>query len=112
MTLEEYAKKAGETDYPNIEAIDSMHFTAILLGVVGEAGEIAEKFKKIYRDKDGVMSEDDKLLIKKELGAILWYITSLGRHLGMTLEDIAATNLEKLASRRERNLIHGNGDNR
>lgn len=112
MTFEEYQKQAQETDYENIEALGSIHFMANLLGLVGEAGEVAEKFKKIYRDKDGMISEEDKESIKKELGDILWYITSVGRHIGVSLPDIAQTNLDKLKSRRERNQIHGNGDNR
>jgi Ca2+-binding EF-hand superfamily protein len=61
MTFDEYAKVASETDYENKEPLDSIHFMSIVLGVVGEAGEIAEKFKKIYRDKDGVISNEKRI---------------------------------------------------
>ena len=112
MEFKEYQKIAGETDFEELQPLSSIKFISILLGVVGEAGEIAEKFKKIYRDRDAIITEEDKTAIKRELGDILWYVNSLGRHLGFTLEEIAKTNLEKLADRRKRNVIRGNGDNR
>ncbi len=112
MQFGEYQKKAAETDYSEVEPITSTKFISILLGLVGEAGEVAEKFKKIYRDKEAVISEEDKLSIKKELGDVLWYITSLGRHVGVDLEDIAISNIEKLADRKKRAALNGSGDNR
>ena len=78
------------------------------LGLVGEAGEISEKVKKWLRgDK-----ELDKQGLLKELGDPLWYIASLADDLGFTLQDVVDANVEKLSSRKARNLIHGEGDNR
>ena len=82
------------------------------LGLCGESGEVAEKIKKIIRDKDGVYSDTDKEEIRKELGDVLFYVTALAEDLGFSLQDVALMNVEKLLSRKERNMIHGNGDNR
>ena len=82
------------------------------LGLCGEAGEVAEKIKKILRDKDGKYSPEDILEIQKELGDVQWYIANIANDLGINLEDVAAGNIEKLRSRRSRNVIHGEGDNR
>jgi NTP pyrophosphatase (non-canonical NTP hydrolase) len=82
------------------------------LGLCGEAGEVAEKIKKIIRDKGGVYTPEDKTEIVKELGDVLFYITALSQDLGFSLEDVAGMNVEKLMSRKERNVLHGNGDNR
>lgn len=82
------------------------------LGLVNEAGELAGKVKKIFRDKDGVISEVDREALKYELGDVLWYLTQICTELGLTLEQVAAANIEKLSSRLERNQIHGEGDYR
>ena len=68
--------------------------------------------KKIIRDKDGVASDEDKDAIKKELGDVLWYIANISAYLDISLSDLAQTNLDKLESRYQRNLIHGEGDER
>lgn len=78
------------------------------LGMMGEAGECSEKVKKWMRgDK-----ELDKAELVKELGDVLWYITSLAVDLGYNLEDVAKMNVDKLKSRRERGVVKGDGDNR
>lgn len=82
------------------------------LGLCGEAGEVAEKIKKVLRDKDGIYSLEDLKAIQKELGDVLWYIANIANDLKIPLEDVARLNIEKLFSRRDRNMIHGNGDNR
>lgn len=82
------------------------------LGLSGEAGEVAEKIKKIIRDDNGIISEQKKTELKKEIGDILWYCAALSKELGFTLESVARTNLEKLTSRKQRNVLHGEGDNR
>lgn len=89
-----------------------MAFVEKVLGLAGEAGETADKIKKILRDKDGVIDEHDKLEITKELGDVLWYVASIARYLDVPLEEVAKLNLEKLEGRRQRNLLHGEGDNR
>lgn len=82
------------------------------LGLVGEAGEVAEKMKKILRDKGGVIDEATKLELQKELGDVLWYLAQLSVELGFSLDDVAQNNIAKLQSRQQRNQLHGDGDNR
>jgi NTP pyrophosphatase (non-canonical NTP hydrolase) len=82
------------------------------LGLVNEAGEFAGKIKKIFRDKHGVITEDDRQALKGELGDVLWYLTQLCTELNLTLEDVAQANIDKLFSRLERGKISGDGDNR
>lgn len=83
-----------------------------VFGLVGESGEVAEKFKKLIRDKKGVVSESDKAEILKELGDILWYVNSVSHLLGSDLEEVAARNLDKVLSRKDRGVTQGSGDNR
>lgn len=82
------------------------------LGLCGESGEVAEKVKKVIRDKGGLFNKADSVEIEKELGDVLWYIANIANDLKIDLEQVALTNLTKLESRRSRNLIHGEGDNR
>ena len=82
------------------------------LGLVGEAGEIANKVKKIYRDKQGEFSDADREEIGKEIGDVLWYCSALCTDLGLNLETQVVINLQKLRSRLERGTIQGSGDNR
>ena len=82
------------------------------LGLVNEAGELAGKVKKIFRDKGGQISEADREALKQELGDVLWYLAQICTELDLPLEEVAEANLEKLFSRLERNQIHGDGDNR
>ena len=114
MDFKTYQSLAIKTDtYGGKPApIDSHAFLAQLLGLVGETGEIAEKFKKIYRDKQGVFSPEDKKEMQKELGDVLWYISVVCTYLDISLEDVANANIEKLKSRLERGKLHGSGDNR
>ena len=82
------------------------------LGLTNEAGELAGKVKKLFRDKGGEISEEDRQALKGELGDVLWYLTQICTELDLTLEEVAAHNLEKLFSRQERNRLQGEGDNR
>ena len=84
----------------------------LFLGICGESGELAEKFKKIIRDKDGIIHDEDVDGFKKELGDVLWYISQIATEFNLSLEDVAKTNLEKIFSRIERDKIKGSGDNR
>ena len=77
------------------------------LGLVGEAGEVAEKIKKFIRDED--FSKED---IVKELGDVLFYTTALANHIGSDLQTVLDTNIKKLHDRKKRNKIQGSGDNR
>ena len=81
------------------------------LGLTNEAGE-AGKVKKIFRDKAGRISEEDRQALKSELGDVLWYLTQLCTELDLTLEEVASHNLEKVLSRQVRGTLSGDGDNR
>lgn len=95
------------------EAIRTDHPIAYsTLGLTNEAGEVAGKVKKIFRDKDGIISIADRESLKQELGDVLWYLTQICTDLGLTLAEVAEANLAKLLSRRERNALHGEGDDR
>ena len=110
MTFDEYQKRALTTAIFHDHGLnDLMHW---VLGVNGEAGEIAEKLKKIIRDQNGELTEVDKKEIVKEIGDVLWYLSALASHFDATLDDIATSNLQKLASRHQRGVIKGKGDNR
>jgi NTP pyrophosphatase (non-canonical NTP hydrolase) len=80
--------------------------------MVGEAGEVADKVKKVIRDDHGIMTDEKKLEIAKELGDVLWYLAQLSTELGFALDKVAEMNIEKLYSRKERGVISGSGDNR
>lgn len=82
------------------------------LGLVGEAGEVANKVKKIYRDKGGVMTDEDRQTIAAELGDVLWYVADLCGQLGYRLDDVCLQNIAKLDSRRSRGVLEGSGDSR
>ena len=109
MEFNDYQKKAWETAiYPN----KGNNLVYPMLGLGGESGEVLEKMKKIIRDENSKVSEEKKQELKKELGDVLWYLAAISTELGLDLEDVIQVNLKKLASRKERNLIQGSGDNR
>ena len=111
MTFNNYQANAGRTAfYPRYLANDGLYYTA--LGLVGEAGEIANKVKKIMRDNSGKVTKQAKADIFDELGDVLWYCASLADELGVNLEDVAGNNLIKLADRLKRGKIKGSGDKR
>lgn len=82
------------------------------LGLCGEAGEVADKIKKVMRDRGGVFDPEVRDDLRLELGDVLWYLAQLATELELDLEEIAAANLAKLASRAARNVIGGSGDRR
>src|ERR1700704_388477 len=82
------------------------------LGLVNEAGEVAGKVKKIFRDKGGVIADADREALKGELGDVLWYLAAICTELDLRLEDVAAANLAKIFSRMERGVLGGEGDTR
>jgi NTP pyrophosphatase (non-canonical NTP hydrolase) len=82
------------------------------LGLAGETGEVLEKIKKVFRDNDGVLADEKRKEIAKELGDVLWYIAALCRDLDITMDDVAELVIAKLKSRAERNVLRGSGDER
>ena len=82
------------------------------LGLTGEAGEVADKVKKLIRDRGGVMEQQFKEDLALELGDVLWYVAQLSTELGLSLEQVASANLSKLKSRSQRGTLQGEGDHR
>lgn len=109
MNFEEYQKKSRVTaKYPDA----GKNYVYPTLGLCGESGEVAEKIKKIIRDKGGIVDEETKEMIKKELGDVMWYVSQIATELSLSLDDIAEHNIEKLYSRMERGKLGGEGDER
>lgn len=108
MKLNDYQKAALVTAvYPEEQRI-----IYPALGMNGEAGEVADKVKKVIRDNNSAFSEDKLREIAKEVGDVLWYCATMAHDIGYTLEEIAQMNIDKLQSRYERGKISGSGDNR
>lgn len=108
MRFTDYQVKAGETaQYPQDIAL-----LYVTLGLAGETGEIAEKVKKAYRDDGGVITDERREALAKEIGDVCWYIARLCTELDLSLDEVAQANIDKLASRKARGVIHGNGDSR
>lgn len=113
MDLKEYNEKAIVTLTSHYAYGDiTPQMMGLVLGLAGESGEVTEKIKKILRDKSGVLSDDDRHAIVKELGDVLWYVAAIAHLLGSDLETVAQKNLDKLADRYQRGVIHGSGDDR
>jgi NTP pyrophosphatase (non-canonical NTP hydrolase) len=82
------------------------------LGLCGEAGEVAEKVKKMVRDDAGALTEERRAALAHELGDVLWYVAQVATEAHLDLEEIALENLDKLLSRQERRVLAGSGDER
>jgi len=108
MTLNEYQNAAVKTAVYGT----GQQIIYPTLGLAGEAGEVADKVKKVLRDNDGVFTPELKEQIMFEMSDCLWYCAALARDLGYTLEEAAKKNLDKLNSRMARGVISGSGDNR
>lgn len=82
------------------------------LGLVNEAGEFAGKIKKVFRDKNGEINPETREALQAELGDVLWYLAQTCTELGVSLDEVAKSNLTKLLDRQARGKIQGDGDNR
>jgi NTP pyrophosphatase (non-canonical NTP hydrolase) len=108
LTFDEYQDDALLTAiYPN-----HIKLMYPALGLCGEAGEVAEKIKKLYRDTDGEVTQEFKNSLCKELGDVLWYVSALSKDVGLSLNEVAFGNLAKLADRQSRGKLKGDGDER
>jgi NTP pyrophosphatase (non-canonical NTP hydrolase) len=108
LELSEYQRLSRRTaEYPREHWL-----TYPALGLAGEAGEVAEHAKKALRDDEGIISNERRAAMSKELGDVLWYVAQLASELELELDDVASENLQKLFSRQRRGVLAGSGDNR
>lgn len=109
MNFDEYQKLASTTAiYPIIG--NNIYYPALALA--GESGEVCDKISKIMRDYNDIVTDEMKLELEKELGDVLWNLSQLATELCLSLDEIATNNLRKLKSRKDRNKLHGSGNNR
>jgi NTP pyrophosphatase (non-canonical NTP hydrolase) len=109
MDLADYQERSRATAvYPDAGA----NLLYPTLGLCGEAGEVAEKVKKMVRDDAGVLSAERRAALSKELGDVLWYVAQIATEADLGLDEIAEANLEKLLSRQRRSVLQGSGDDR
>ena len=109
MNFEEYQKVVKKTSiYPS----QGNNVAYATLGLAGEAGEVADKVKKLIRDDNGILTPDKKKEMIKELGDVLWYLTACASELGVDLEEVAVQNTKKVEDRKSRGVLSGEGDNR
>ena len=109
MNFNDYQAEASKTAiYPNKG--NNLYYPT--LGLCGEAGEVAEKIKKVMRDEGGCPSIEKSGELMKEIGDVLWYIAALYEELDIDMETCATLNIEKLKSRQQRGTLQGSGDNR
>ncbi len=113
LTFDKYQQMTQLTDL-GTAAQDSIHpgWLYYALGLAGETGELMEKIKKLFRDNDGVITEEFRRAVAKELGDIDWYKARLADYFDLKSGDIARNNIEKVMDRQQRNMLHGDGDNR
>jgi len=102
---QEYIKKFNH--YPTSTALLTYG-----LGLGGEAGEVQEKIKKLYRDHGGEITPEFKQAMRKEMGDVLWYLGMICNKLGLDLEGCMTSNIVKLDLREKKDMINGEGDNR
>ena len=109
MNFNKYQAEARKTAiYPNLG--DNLVYP--VLGLCGEAGEVAEKVKKVMRDKGGLWDKESRQKLAEELGDVLWYVANIAYELDLPLGHIAKKNIDKLKSRQERGKLQGDGDDR
>ena len=108
MNLDNYQSKAMETAiYP-----EKIGLQYTILGLTGEAGEVANLYKKVLRDHNGNISTETLNKLLDELGDCLWYLAMISAELQTNLSTVAQRNISKLAARKINNTLHGSGDNR
>jgi len=109
MDFNKFQQESRKTAiYPNVGS----NITYPTLGLAGETGEVAEKIKKIVRDQDGIITDDNRKDIELELGDVLYYVASIASELKLSLNNVAIANINKLQSRKKRDALKGSGDKR
>lgn len=122
LTINEYQQRAHEFAFYKSPSFVELHGSVVhqnectyvypVFGLTEEAGEVAGKFAKIIRDKNGIINTEDEKAIEKELGDVCWMLAEICTVMGLTLEDVMQHNLDKLTDRKNRNVLTGSGDNR
>ena len=118
MELNEYQKRAMTTCTGS-----SHNFAYMYMNLIGEIGEFSSKCAKFIRKEEAEFCENNQFCttrvdkqaredLRKELGDCLWQLSGLCTVMGWSLEKVAQENLAKLADRKKRNMIVGEGDNR
>lgn len=113
MTFGEYQAAAWQTaDYPD----QGQNLIYPALGLAGEAGEVADKIKKLWRNKGKtspkqLTCEESNELVK-EIGDVMWYCAALCNEMGLHMGAVAQINIDKLLDRKARGVIKSEGDNR
>jgi NTP pyrophosphatase (non-canonical NTP hydrolase) len=109
VDCDDYQRAAMRTARDKDAPDEFMH---LVLGLVGEAGEVAEKVKKLVRDQGSDLERLDRDDMAAELGDVMWYTAVLANFLDLSLNDVAQRNIDKLADRQSRAVLGGSGDNR
>lgn len=117
MNANDYQKWARTTAiYPEAGTGALGELMYLGLGLAGEAAEVANKVKKLYRDTSEDMESERATALKDgtraELGDIMWYMANICTALGTDLEAVMQHNHDKLESRKSRDQLTGDGDNR
>jgi len=107
--LNQYQAESRETAvYPNMRTpgeLSAGGFNYALIGMCGEAGELANKYKKILRNRDFLFGRQNREILVDELGDVLWYVAAVAIELGYSLEEVANLNIEKLRARKVANQL-------
>lgn len=107
MDFSVYQSASAHT-WTELEGMDAIYY--LTMGLASEAGEVAGKVKKALRDHGGDIDQQRSLAIADELGDVLWYVARLADELGWDLNQVARNNITKLADRKQRGVIRGDGD--
>ena len=113
MDMDAYQRESKKTVSETLKKIDERSYLLYLvLGLVGESGEVADKVKKVIRDDNWEISDEKREDLKQELGDVLWYLARLTESFDSSVSEVAEKNIEKLQSRMDRGVLHGSGDDR
>lgn len=116
MNIEDYQVNTKVTAiYPGVNQAKNGNLDGVMytvLGLNGEAGEVAEVVKKLIRDKGSVIDDDFIAKMRGELGDVFYYLVRLCSELDLDARDIMQENIDKLFSRKSRGVLTGSGSNR